>query len=84
MKPIYVVENVDCGIIGVFGNLKGAYTFVAQRQEEMYGDDDLASGLDKSYSQISREIRDTVRYPVCPDFEAETSITCFELNRTDY
>ena len=84
MKPIYIVENRDGGIIGVFGNLKGAYTFVAQRQLEMYGEDDLASALDKSYSQISRKIRGTVNYPVCPDFEAETSITCFELNRTEY
>ena len=84
MKPIYIIQNDDCGIMAVFGNMKSAYNFALKRQNNLYPKIDICHDLDKSYSQVCAELKDTVNYPVYLDFDAETSITCFELNREDY
>jgi len=89
MKPIYTIQDADCGVIGVFGNVKAAYKFAAKRQVEIadahgWSSCDQARDLDKSYAKVCNEIRDTVNYPVDLDYEGQTTITCFELNRTDY
>ena len=89
MKPIYVIQNDNCGIIGVFGNMKSAYKFASKRQQEIadangWSNADQSRDLEISYSKMTSELRDTVNYSVYLDFEAETYITCFELNRADY
>ena len=84
MKAIYIINDVNCGNIGVFGNMKLAYDFVAKRQLEFYGSDDLSSDLEISYSKMCSELRGTVNYQVNLDFEGDVTITCLELNRTDY
>ena len=89
LKPIYIIENCHVGIVAVFGNVKAAYEFAAKRQVEMadahgWSSCDQARDLDKSYSQVCKEIKDPVNYPVDLDYEGETTINCMELNRTDY
>jgi hypothetical protein len=84
MKPVYIVQNDHCGIIGVFGTIKSAYEFASKRQNELYDVMDVCHDLDVSYAKVCGVLRGTVNFPAYLDYDAETSITCFELNRTDY
>ena len=84
MKPIYILQNDDCGILAVFGNIKAAFDFATKRQSELYPENDICHELDRSYPEVSVMLKGTVNYPVYLDNGAETSITCLELNRTDY
>ena len=79
MKPIYVVQSMDCGIIGVFGNLLKAHKIASKSC--IYSEPNITH---LSYSRLCREIKGSVNYPVYISEICGISITCYELNREEY
>ena len=73
MRPVYVVRNINCGIVGIFTNMKKTYEFIID-----------SYNVNITYSQLTKELRNTVNYSVDIDVEEYTSVTCFELNRIEY
>ena len=73
MRPVYVVRNINCGIVGIFTNMKKTYEFIID-----------SYNFNITYSQLTKELRNTVNYSVDIDVEEYTSVTCFELNRIEY